>query len=90
MKIPAIKDGCNVIYDLKEDPYEFNNLSKDPAHSAVMKELQTKLKEWRIETKDPLLDPAILQKFKKEVYSIKDKKSSKQHDWQYPTYFGRR
>ncbi|MEX0321681.1 MAG: sulfatase [Puniceicoccaceae bacterium] len=77
-------------YDLEADPYEFNNLSEDPAHRKIMKELQAELKNWRVQTNDPLLDPAILNKFKQEVYSIPDKKSSKKHDWQYPYYFGRR
>lgn len=78
------------LYDLDQDPYEFNNLSDNPAYTEIMADLQAALKQWRIDTRDPLLDDKVLQTFKSEVYSIPDKKATRQHDWQYPYYFGRR
>ena len=50
------------LYDLKEDPVEFNNLAGRPATAAVQKRLAAALERWRAETKDPFLDPAFTEK----------------------------
>ncbi len=36
------------LYDLKEDPDEFNNLIEDPEYAEIEHRLKTKLHEWRI------------------------------------------
>lgn len=35
------------LYDLKNDPYEFNDLTKNPAHAGKLKELQHAISEWQ-------------------------------------------
>lgn len=41
------------LFDLRMDPEEVNNLSKDPKHDMVLKELKQKLFEWQKVTNDP-------------------------------------
>lgn len=41
------------LYDLESDPHEVKNLADDPAHAALLKELQEKLKAFQKRTKDP-------------------------------------
>lgn len=43
------------LYDLTEDPWEFNNLAGDPSRKAVISRLQEALVKWQQETHDPLL-----------------------------------
>lgn len=50
------------LYDLKEDPVEFNNLAGKPEAAAVQKRMAEALERWRRETKDPFLDPAFTEK----------------------------
>ncbi len=45
------------LYDLEADPAEINNLINDPAHAAELNRLQTRLFEWMLETRDPILKP---------------------------------
>lgn len=44
------------LYDLTEDPWEFNNLASDPSRKAVISRLQEALVKWQQETHDPLLN----------------------------------
>jgi N-sulfoglucosamine sulfohydrolase len=41
------------LYDLKADPWESKNLADDPAHAAVLADLQKKLQAWQRATGDP-------------------------------------
>ncbi len=79
------------LYDLKNDPYEFNNLADRPEHKEVLEELKEVLQQWRIKTRDPLLNPKNLKRLKDEVYSrwkTDDFQSYKKRDgWEYPDYF---
>jgi len=75
------------LYDLYADPNEFHNLADDPAHAEVLAELRRALAAKRASTGDPLLDPAILQQFREEVLVLTDRRESRRHDWQYPSYF---
>jgi hypothetical protein len=45
------------------------------------------LRAWREETRDPLLDPAKLERLSAEVRSIKSKDVGKDYHWGYPDYF---
>lgn len=48
------------LYDLANDPIEFRNLAADPQYQNVLNELKTALLQWRQETRDPFLDPAVI------------------------------
>lgn len=40
------------LYDLKNDPYEVNNLANDPAHAEKLKLLRSQLSQWQASIKD--------------------------------------
>lgn len=75
------------LYDLVDDPYEYHDLSGSTDYAAELHELQTALRAWREETRDPLLDPAKLERLSAEVRSIKSKDVGKDYHWGYPDYF---
>ena len=50
------------LYDLVRDPDEFENLAEDPAHARVLRRLQVALNDWRVRTRDPLLNPETLHR----------------------------
>jgi N-sulfoglucosamine sulfohydrolase len=75
------------LYDLESDPYEFRNLAQDPEYAQTLSDLQRELEEWREETRDPLLNRAVLQRLKDEVESVPTKKKAREHEWAYPDYF---
>ena len=39
-------DGSEELYDMRADPYEWNNLADDAAHAKVKEELKAKLQAW--------------------------------------------
>ncbi|GFR64117.1 N-sulfoglucosamine sulfohydrolase [Elysia marginata] len=41
------------LYDLIADPKELKNLATDPSHKQVLAELQSTLRDWLFQTKDP-------------------------------------
>jgi N-sulfoglucosamine sulfohydrolase len=41
------------LYDLQNDPHEIQNLAADPAHQAMLRELQSQLRRFQTETQDP-------------------------------------
>ena len=45
------------LYDLQNDPFEWNNLAADPKLASVKKRLFSTLRNWREITNDPLSDP---------------------------------
>jgi arylsulfatase A-like enzyme len=46
--------GTDELYDLEADPYELVNRVDDPAQSELRARLQGRLRDWMIETDDPL------------------------------------
>lgn len=44
------------LYDLKNDPWEWNNLADDPAMVDVLERLRTRMRQWQRRTNDPALD----------------------------------
>lgn len=44
------------LYDLKNDPYEFENLANNKANVTILNELKSVLWKWQKETFDPLID----------------------------------
>lgn len=75
------------LYDLAADPYEFHDLAGDPAHADDFRRLTGAMGEMRRRLGDPLLDEAILARFREEVLLITEPKEGRGHDWQYPVYF---
>jgi N-sulfoglucosamine sulfohydrolase len=65
------------LYDLQTDPAEFQNLADDPANAATLKRMQGLLLDWRKETRDPFLDPALLAKRHRDVNTASDAPASK-------------
>ena len=45
------------LYDLKNDPYEQTNQSKDPSESSRVEEMYSRLQKWQEETDDSLEIP---------------------------------
>jgi N-sulfoglucosamine sulfohydrolase len=75
------------LYDLQADPYEFRNLADSLDHAAACAELKQALADWREETRDPLLDPANLERLTAEVTAVQSKAAGKEAGWGYPDYF---
>ncbi|HCR30411.1 MAG TPA: sulfatase [Opitutae bacterium] len=55
------------LYDLKNDPYEFENLAENSAHRATLERLSKELQNWRESTKDPMLNHKNVLRLKEEV-----------------------
>lgn len=78
------------LYDLRRDPYEFNNLSEDESHREILAELKRELATWQEDTNDPLRHPKTLKRWVAEIdTAIGDGKPQKNADWKwsYPEYF---
>lgn len=71
------------LYDLKNDPWEFHDLSSDPKFARIKARLLKKLFQWQKQTDDPLRFP---DKLKKLTYENDTIKISKDMQWQYPHY----
>jgi len=50
------------LYDLRNDPVEFNNLAGKDGYQAIQKRLTEALFEYRRQTDDPFLDPDFVEK----------------------------
>jgi N-sulfoglucosamine sulfohydrolase len=48
------------LYDLESDPFERVNLADDEAYGEVLGDLLSTLRQWRVDTSDPLLEPAAV------------------------------
>ena len=47
------------LFDVEVDPYCWHNLADDPAYAEIRDKLIADLADWRVETKDPLLEGPI-------------------------------
>lgn len=80
------------LYDLQNDPWEFNDLSSDPDYKDELEMMKEVLFEWQKETRDPLAVPEYLKMLEAEVDSINKyyPNHSYQKDpafkWRYPEY----
>ena len=85
MKTPAEFE----LYDLQQDPYEFNDLVSDAGHTAIRENLKQQLARWRKETNDPLLKPANLQRLKAEINACFENGQPQKSrlELTYPDYF---
>ena len=48
-----------ILYDLYFDPGEADNVAEKPEYREILAEMREKLKNWQIETKDPVLKGII-------------------------------
>ena len=55
------------LYDLKNDPYEFENLAQKSDHRSTLERLSKELQTWRESTKDPMLNHKNVIRLKEEV-----------------------
>ena len=55
------------LYDLQQDPWEFQNVAGEAEYSGILERLQAALADWRRETDDPLLDPAFVEEMRERV-----------------------
>ncbi|UCC97057.1 MAG: sulfatase [Phycisphaerales bacterium] len=60
------------LYDLREDPVEFNNLAGKPEYRAIQERLTEALLEYRRQTDDPFLDPAFMKRIARQASSGKN------------------
>ncbi len=74
------------LYDLQADPYEYRDLTNEPAHAAALARLQRELAQWRQQTADPLLQPGNLARLKAEI-DRSSKQQARELSWDYPYYF---
>ncbi|MEX2569127.1 MAG: sulfatase [Cyclobacteriaceae bacterium] len=58
------------LYDLKNDPWEFENLAENPSFETVLSEMKQALMKWRNASDDPFLDKEKLDRFTWEMDSI--------------------
>jgi N-sulfoglucosamine sulfohydrolase len=79
------------LYDLKNDPYEWNNLAGKPACARVQKQLMRAMDEWRGRTADQSADPAKLQMLIEEMDGVMREKinyrKKKDFRWDYLDYY---
>jgi len=75
------------LYDLEEDPWEFENLAGKAQHAQVEARLKSALQGWMRDTDDWLGDPAKLAKLTAENDSVPAPgRGAPEGGWQYPTY----
>lgn len=71
------------LYDLKQDPHEWNNLANDPAHAKVKSRLIKALIDLQERTRDPFLDQKNVDAFVEEQLANRDLKYRKQKDFRW-------
>ena len=57
----------NELYDLKEDPYELNNLISERKYFDIMEKMIARLNKWRQETGDSLTKIEIMKARRKRI-----------------------
>ena len=78
------------LYDLRDDPWEFNNLAEDARYSEQLTRLKKRLAQWQKETNDPLRHKHILARFTAEndaTMAGGKYVKKKTGQWEYPEYF---
>ncbi len=82
------------LYDLHEDPWEFNNLADDPSYAPMKNRLRAELVDWQAQTGDLLRDPSLLARLNAEhdeitqrYYSV-GQRVPEGFVWPYLSYLG--
>jgi len=82
LRPPAVQ-----LYDLANDPWEFENLAGRSKYAAVQQRLYDRLIKWQAETEDPLADPALLKKLTDEHDALSStNRRSTEGGWKYLQY----
>ena len=81
------------LYDLQNDPWEFENLSGDRAYTAALQALKTRLASWQADTNDALRHPENLNRLTRkhdeiraQYYAESAWGSSRDYEWDYAEY----
>ncbi len=81
------------VYDLQNDPWEFENLSHNPAYHNILQALKNRLETWQKETDDALRHPENLHRLTQKHDEIMEKYyaesiwgSSRDYEWDYTEY----
>ena len=74
------------LYDLKDDPHEFNNLAGRAEYAHIQDRLQAELARWQKETADPLTDPQKLAALTAEHDAIGKPYRKRSVHWKYREY----
>lgn len=81
------------LYDLENDPWEFDNLAGRPEYAAEQQQLRDRLNAWQQDTGDALADPDCLERLTKEHDAIVEAHyqdgpwgTSRNYEWQYHNY----
>jgi N-sulfoglucosamine sulfohydrolase len=81
------------LYDLENDPWEFNNLADRPEFEAIQDRLKARLQAWQVETHDAIQDPACLARLTAEhdrivetYYQEGPWGTSRDYKWTYSDY----
>lgn len=82
------------LYDLHEDPWEFNNLADDPSYASVKSRLREELVAWQVQTGDLLRASSVQERLNTEhdeitqrYYSIGER-VPEGFVWPYQRYLG--
>ena len=77
------------LYDLDQDPYEFDDLAGNPANKETLGRLTQELHAWRVRTRDPLLKKENLTRLKEEIEAcfVEGTPDKKRLQLNYPEYF---
>jgi len=77
------------LYDLKNDPHEFQDLSALKQYTEIQERLVEALRNWQDQIRHPLRDVETLSKLTREHdHLLKvDYRKDKNFQWQYPRYF---
>lgn len=63
----------SLLFDMQNDPSEFNNLATDPAYQGVLLECAEKLLSWRVEHNEPALSDLHLESGGKVVQGLRSR-----------------
>ena len=81
------------LYDLQNDPWEFENRVDDPETAAIRDALRANLLEWQVETDDRITDREVLDRLTSEHDEISRTHyresawgSSRDYEWTYGSY----
>ena len=81
------------LYDLQNDPWEFENLSNNRAYRDILQALKNRLETWQKETNDALRHPENLHRLTRKHDEIIEKYyaesawgSSRDYEWDYTEY----